>query len=88
MLRRTLGKPRLFSHEFIQQERTNLDSYRQLARNYVRNENINELIEGVPCRGAVERFKHMTALKVGQVVVALHPICGHLHIGSILALYK
>lgn len=30
----------------------------------------------------------MTALKVGQVVVALHPICGHLHIGSILALYK
>ena len=25
---------------------------------------------------------------VGKEVIALHPVCGHLHTGSILAIYK
>ena len=33
-------------------------------------------------------FSKVNQLKVGQSVVAIHPVCGHLHIGSILALYR
>lgn len=27
-------------------------------------------------------------MAVGKEVIALHPVCGHLHAGSILAIYK
>jgi hypothetical protein len=27
-------------------------------------------------------------LSVGKEVIAIHPVCGHLHTGSILAIYK
>lgn len=39
-------------------------------------------------RGQIRQKGRDSELMVGKEVIALHPVCGHLHTGSILAIYK
>ena len=73
MLRLALGKPRLFDEKFIHEE--------QMALNESRK-NVRQLTKGDKLKDDV------VELTANRNVIALHPICGHLHSGSILAHYR
>jgi hypothetical protein len=72
LIRLALPRPKLFSQEFIAAEVEKLNEFRGQMRS---------------TNGSRGR-RSEAELGVGREVVAVHPVCGHLHAGSILAIYK
>lgn len=75
MIRRSLGRPRRLSLQFLHEEREELEAYRAGVRKRFKEKGsgVGDLPEGVP-----------RPLIVGQRVTARHPATGQIHDGSIL----
>ena len=72
VVRLALPRPRVFNAEFVAAEVERLNEHRNQLRAYPKHAQRNKSEE----------------LSVGREVIAVHPVCGHLHSGSILAIYK
>ena len=72
VVRLALPQPRVFNAEFVAAEVERLNDHRNQLRAYPKHAQRNKSEE----------------LSVGREVIAVHPVCGHLHSGSILAIYK
>jgi len=84
MLRSCMGKPRRFSNKFINEEREKLNRYRNLVRSYLYDK--IHLPESRLHPDLVQKIKRLTPLQVSQVVLAVHPVCHHIHPGSIMTI--
>ena len=73
MIRRSLGKPRRLSLQFLHEERAELEAYRAGVRKHFREKDSSEIPADMP-----------RPLVVGQRVTARHPATCQIHDGSIL----
>mmetsp|Transcript_10942 Transcript_10942/g.27613 ORF Transcript_10942/g.27613 Transcript_10942/m.27613 type:complete len:992 (-) Transcript_10942:55-3030(-) len=74
IIRRSLGKPRRLSLNFLHEERSDLEAYRASVRSYFKEKDpSSEVPPGFP-----------RPLVVGQRVTARHPVTSQIHDGSIL----
>lgn len=88
LIKRALPKPRRFSKNFLADEKKKLYQYRKIVRSYINNNVFilkksyfeNNEIEN---EELVQKVKGMQILSVGDIVLAQHPLCGHLHFGSV-----
>ncbi|MCD7467825.1 hypothetical protein HAX54_005468 [Datura stramonium] len=76
VIRSSLGKPRRFSEQFLNEEKEKLDQYRESVRTHY-NELREGTREGLPTDLA-------RPLSVGQRVIAIHPKTREIHDGSVL----
>ena len=73
MIRRSLGKPRRLSLQFLHEERAELEAYRAGVRKHFKDKDPSEIPADMP-----------RPLVVGQRVTARHPVTRQIHDGSIL----
>ena len=73
MIRRSLGRPRRLSLQFLHEERAELEAYRAGVRKHFKDKGNAPSAEMMP-----------RPLMVGQRVTARHPATGQIHDGSIL----
>ncbi|CAN4095685.1 unnamed protein product [Withania somnifera] len=76
VIRSSLGRPRRFSEQFLDEEREKLNQYRDSVRTHY-NELREGTREGLPADLA-------RPLSVGQRVIAIHPKTREIHDGSVL----
>ncbi|XP_055813381.1 protein ALWAYS EARLY 3-like isoform X2 [Solanum dulcamara] len=76
VIRSSLGRPRRFSEQFLNEEKEKLNQYRESVRTHY-----NELREGTREGLPTDLAK---PLSVGQRVIAIHPITREIHDGSVL----
>ena len=85
IIRLSQSKPRRFSKKFLYSELEKLNNFRFLLRNFLHeNISLNELDSKIQNPILLDKIKKMNHLTVGQIVLALHPICQHFHYGAVL----
>jgi hypothetical protein len=77
-----LPAPRLFCEEFLVQERLKLEEFRNSCRQS-NTKNVPLVDTQLP-----KNSESSIDFPVQSIVLALHPMCGHLHPCSIMAYYK
>eukprot|EP01017_Pseudomicrothorax_dubius_P032533 TRINITY_DN4270_c0_g1_i11.p1 TRINITY_DN4270_c0_g1~~TRINITY_DN4270_c0_g1_i11.p1 ORF type:complete len:385 (-),score=85.89 TRINITY_DN4270_c0_g1_i11:167-1321(-) len=83
-LRLAVGKPRRFSDKVIAEEREKLNNFRRIVRIFLSEKN-PRVLQDIPQQMIPEVLK-LTPLSVGQLVLAIHPLCKHFHRGSIMTI--
>ncbi|CAD8082358.1 unnamed protein product [Paramecium primaurelia] len=84
MIKMAVGQPRRFSFYFLQQEMSKLTKYRSVIRNYLFDQNY-PIHRDIRNLDLIHDIVRLASFNVGQTVYAVHPICKHVHVGSILS---
>ncbi|CAD8166568.1 unnamed protein product [Paramecium pentaurelia] len=84
IIKMAVGQPRRFSFYFLQQEMSKLTKYRSVIRNYLFDQNY-PIHRDIRNLDLIHDIVRLAPFNVGQTVYAIHPICKHVHVGSILS---